>query len=49
MDESLQSYARAYLLRARPETDQRSVEAYVTGSDFRALATLIDKNLLRAF
>jgi serine/threonine protein phosphatase PrpC len=48
MEESLQSYARAYLLRSRPETDQRSVEAYVTGSDFRALANLIDKNLLRA-
>jgi serine/threonine protein phosphatase PrpC len=48
MDESLQSYARARLLRAKPEADHRSIEAYVTSADFRRFTNLLDQKLLTA-
>jgi hypothetical protein len=47
MDESLQSYARAHLLRANPSTDHRDIEAYVTSSEFKAFATIFEQNLSR--
>lgn len=46
MDDSLRSYARARLLRARPDLDHRDVEAYVTSPAFAALVSTLDRNLM---
>ncbi|QOY92787.1 protein phosphatase 2C domain-containing protein [Massilia sp. UMI-21] len=45
MDESLQSYARAYLLRANPEADHRDIDAYVASPDFKGLAKVFEQKL----
>ena len=49
MHESLKSYARTYLRRARPDLDFRSMEAYVTCTEFGQLVGKFDKGLLSTF
>jgi hypothetical protein len=46
MDERLKSYARAYVLRARPDIDPDSVDAYMTSVEFGLLAAKFETNLL---
>lgn len=46
MEEDLQPYARAHLLRVRPDVELQHVDAYVSSPEFRILAKLIDKMLL---
>lgn len=45
MDKSLQSYARAYLLRANPDADHREIDAYVMSPDFKGLVNVFDQKL----
>lgn len=46
MDERLKSYARAYVLRARPDIDPDSVDAYMTSMEFGLLAAKFETNIL---
>lgn len=46
MNESLRSYARAYVLRARPDIDHRSVDAYVMSMEFGLLVGKFENILL---
>jgi len=46
MDESLKSYARAYVLRARPDIDHRSVDGYVASMEFGLLVGKFETGLL---
>jgi hypothetical protein len=46
MDESLKSFARAYVLRSRPDVDHRSVDDYVASLEFGLLVGKFESALL---
>lgn len=49
MDESLKSYARAHVLRARPDIDPRTVDAYITSVEFDHLVGTFETKLMAFF